>query len=108
MGRAVPSLLLGLAPDGGYLAARVTTNAGGLLHHLFTVTPSLALPRVRGEGTDGGSLLFCGPFPRVACAPAWVLPSTVPYGARTFLVPRNAHKCAPRAATAWPTWASIL
>jgi hypothetical protein len=32
-------------------------------------------------------LLFCGPFPRVARAPAWVLPSTVPYGARTFLAP---------------------
>jgi hypothetical protein len=49
MGRAVPSLLLGLAPGGGCLAARVTTCAGGLLHHLFTFTPSLALPRVRGR-----------------------------------------------------------
>ena len=30
--------LLGLAPDGGCLAARVTTSAGGLLHRLFTIT----------------------------------------------------------------------
>ena len=32
------SPLLGLAPDGGYLAACITANAGGLLHHLFTIT----------------------------------------------------------------------
>ena len=30
--------LLGLAPDGGCLAADVTTGTGGLLHHLFTLT----------------------------------------------------------------------
>lgn len=29
--------LLGLAPDGVYLAADVTANAGGLLHHPFTL-----------------------------------------------------------------------
>ena len=32
------SSLLGLAPGGGYLAARIAADAGGLLHHLFTVT----------------------------------------------------------------------
>ena len=32
------SSLFGFAPDGGCLAARVTTDAGGLLHHLFTIT----------------------------------------------------------------------
>jgi len=31
--------LLNLAPDGGYLAVSVTTHAGGLLHHLFTLAP---------------------------------------------------------------------
>ncbi len=31
--------LLDLAPNGGCLAARITTNAGGLLRHLFTLTP---------------------------------------------------------------------
>lgn len=30
--------LLGLAPGGGYLATGITTGAGGLLHHLFTIT----------------------------------------------------------------------
>ena len=30
--------LLGLAPGGGYLAARIAADAGGLLHHLFTIT----------------------------------------------------------------------
>jgi len=32
------SSLLGLAPGGGYLAICITTDAGGLLHHLFTIT----------------------------------------------------------------------
>src|SRR4026208_1769145 len=36
------SSLLGLAPGGGYLAIRITTDAGGLLHHLFTITPRFA------------------------------------------------------------------
>ena len=31
------SSLLDLAPDGGYLAARIAARAGGLLHHLFTI-----------------------------------------------------------------------
>jgi len=35
--------LLGLAPDGGYLANRIAADAGGLLHHRFTLTlPALA------------------------------------------------------------------
>ena len=32
------SLLFGLAPGGGYLAAPIAGRAGGLLHHLFTLT----------------------------------------------------------------------
>jgi len=32
------SSLLGLAPDGGYLTALITMDAGGLLHHPFTIT----------------------------------------------------------------------
>src|SRR5687767_13943190 len=32
------SFLFCLAPDGGYLAIHITANAGGLLHHLFTIT----------------------------------------------------------------------
>ena len=34
------SSLFDLAPGGGYLAARITADAGGLLHHLFTLTES--------------------------------------------------------------------
>src|SRR6185503_9755440 len=42
------SSLLGLAPGGGYLAICITTDAGGLLHHLFTLTPpTLARGRSR-------------------------------------------------------------
>jgi hypothetical protein len=36
------SSLLGLAPGGGYLAVHITADAGGPLHHLFTITPMLA------------------------------------------------------------------
>ncbi len=50
------SPLLGLAPGGGYLAARITADAGGPLHHLFTIT----LP-----SEDGGAVCFCGPFRQV-------------------------------------------
>jgi hypothetical protein len=106
MGRAVPSPLLGLAPGGGYLAARVATSAGGLLYHLFTLTPSLALSRVRGRERVGAVCFSVALFRRVThlrCAPAWALPSTVPCGARTFLAPHKVWD-----AIAWPTWVSTL
>ena len=53
--------LLCLAPDGGYLAACITANAGGLLHHLFTITT----PR------DGCLFLWpcSGRLPRPGCYP---------------------------------------
>ena len=47
------SSLLGLAPDGGYLATCITAGAGGLLHHLFTIASQLAAEAV----------CFCGPLP---------------------------------------------
>ena len=40
--------LLDLAPGGGYLAASVTAHAGGLLHHLFTLT--LSGPSLKSVG----------------------------------------------------------
>ena len=52
-------LLLGFAPGGGYLAIDISADPGGLLHHLFTLTPR------------GG--LFLWPSPRIAppgCYPA--------------------------------------
>jgi hypothetical protein len=58
--RASP--LLGLAPGGGCLAASIAAGAGGLLHHLFTLTPE----RVRGGR-------FLWPDPQVSppgCYPA--------------------------------------
>ena len=45
------SSLLGLAPGGGYLATRITARAGGLLHHLFTITtPTLPPPNPKDLG----------------------------------------------------------
>ena len=80
------SSLLGLAPGGGYLAICIAANAGGLLHHLFTITPYL----LRGDG----AVCFCGPYPAgsrlSAVSPPRVLSDAVLYGVRTFLDPDNA------------------
>lgn len=63
LGRAaLKRVLSGLAPGGVYLAFPVTREAGGLLHHRFTLTCCLPLP------ADAGGLfsvaLACG-LPRV-------------------------------------------
>jgi hypothetical protein len=55
------SSLLGLAPGGGYLAVRITADAGGLLHRLFTMT---ALQRLFV------SVALSGKFPRPGVSPA--------------------------------------
>ena len=85
------SSLLGLAPGGGYLATHITARAGGLLHHLFTITPR-----------ERGAVCFCGPYPaglRLTAlfpsqsdgtSPPRVLSDAVLYGVRTFLDPVNA------------------
>jgi len=57
------SSLLGLAPGGGYLAAYITADAGGLLHHLFTMT---ALRRLSVSVAQSGKL----PRPGVSPAPS--------------------------------------
>src|SRR6185312_12633244 len=64
---------LDLAPGGVYLAAQVTLGTGGLLHHRFTLTGSLAAPAV------------CFLWHCPAGHPGWALPTTLPCGARTFL-----------------------
>ena len=76
-----------LAPGEVYLADRVTTTPGGLLHHPFTLTPCGAVY----------SLWHC-----LADYSGWVLPTALPFGARTFLgaVARNA--------TVWPTHSSSI
>jgi len=74
------ALLFGLAPGGVCLAPGVTTWTGELLPHRFTLT-RIPWKAFLFHGTAGG--LFS-----VALSwghPHWVLPSTLPCGARTFL-----------------------
>ncbi len=65
---------LDLAPGGVYQAAAVTCGAGGLLHHRFTLTP-------RPERREAVCFLWHCP----AGHPGSALPTTLPYGVRTFL-----------------------
>jgi len=67
------SSLLGLAPGGGYLAARITADAGGLLHRLFTMT---ALQRL------SVSVALSGKLPRPGVSP---VPSSVECGLSSTL-----------------------
>ena len=86
------SSLLGLAPGGGYLAICITTDAGGLLHHLFTITYPHPL---RGEG----GCLFLWPLSGRLTphgeSPPRVLSDAVLYRVRTFLDPDNAEPRSP-------------
>jgi hypothetical protein len=88
------SPLLGLAPGGGYLATRITARAGGLLHHLFTITASSRRMKT--------AVCFCGPFPAgsrlSAVSPPRVLSDAVLYRSADF--PRSRQR---RTATARPT-----
>ena len=86
VGSNEPAHLLGLAPNGVYLAAGVTAGAGALLPHRFTLT---------GTGFPApGGLLSVALSTRHR---AWELPSVLPYGVRTFLDDVAAT------AVAWPT-----
>jgi hypothetical protein len=67
-----------LAPGGVYRAAAVTYDAGGLLHHRFTLTASRRAP---GAGPAAVCFLWHCP----ADHPGSALPTTLPCGARTFL-----------------------
>ncbi len=71
---ALKRALFDLAPSGVCLADPVARNAGGLLHHRFTLTAP--------AGADV-AVCFLWHFP--AGHPGWVLPTTLPCGARTFL-----------------------
>jgi len=71
--------LLCLAPGGGCLAICITANAGGLLHHLFTITA----PK-RGRLFVSVALFRQVALPRM-------LSDAVLYGVRTFLDPDNAE-----------------
>jgi hypothetical protein len=60
------SSLLGLAPGGGCLAARIAADAGGLLHRLFTLAAlrrqsvSVALFRQVTPSRDFPGAVLCG------------------------------------------------
>ena len=69
-----PRHLLDLAPGGVYRAVPVTRNAGGLLHHRFTLTAAAE-----------AAAAVCSLWHCPAGHPGWVLPTTSPCGARTFL-----------------------
>ena len=71
------SPLLGLALGGVCLAEAVTSPAGGLLHHLFTLANECA------PYAHSPRYTFCGTLP--SGHPAWPLASTVLYRVRTFL-----------------------
>src|SRR5664279_1638018 len=66
--------LLDLAPGGVYLAVPVTRDAGGLLHHRFTLT-----------GTPEGGPAVCSLWHCPAAHAGLPLTTTLPCGARTFL-----------------------
>ncbi len=90
---AWPCSLFGLAPRGVCLARLVTQPAGELLPHRFTLTDSG--PRV--SGWLASSRCANRPLPTPLCLAVyfllhfpgpcgrWGLPTTVSYGARTFL-----------------------
>lgn len=65
LGRAaLKRVLSGLAPGGVYLAFPVTREAGGLLHHRFTLTWFVPLSNQRDPGGLFSVALACG-LPRV-------------------------------------------
>ena len=64
------SSLLGLAPGGGYLATHITARAGGLLHHLFTITSPPKWERL--------AVCFCGPFRQVHASRRFPRPGCYP------------------------------
>ena len=81
LGRAaLKRVLSGLAPGGVYLAFPVTREAGGLLHHRFTLTCFVPL-------SNRPTQAVCSLWHWPAGYPEWALPTTLPCGARTFLEP---------------------
>jgi hypothetical protein len=90
MGRAgYPCPTFGLAPGGVYRAGRVTPAAGALLPHRFTLACAGSRPP-----SAVCSLLH---FP--SGRPDWLLASTLPYGAPTFLATVPVRGRTPGAAT---------
>ena len=78
---ATTAPLFGLAPGGVYQARAVTRPAGELLPHRFTLTPT---------AERSWRFTFCCTFPSRSPG-RWALPTTAPYGVRTFLPKRSPH-----------------
>src|SRR4051812_40973315 len=80
--------LSGLAPGGVCLATTVARRAGGLLHHRFTLT-------------SGGPEAVCSLWHFPASHLGWLLATTLPCGARTFLggSPQRGRPASPSART---------
>ena len=68
-----------LAPGGVYQAVPVTRDAGGLLHHRFTLACAYLVVR------PGAPSAVCSLLHFPSGHPAWKLSSTLPCGVRTFL-----------------------
>src|SRR6476469_10401699 len=87
LGRAaLKRVLSGLAPGGVYLAFPVTREAGGLLHHRFTLTCFVPLSNRRDAGGLFSVALACG-LPRVGVTHHPALRS--PYVPRATCVARG-------------------
>jgi hypothetical protein len=94
LGRAaLDRALSGLAPGGVYRAAPVTRHAGGLLHHLFTLTAPRGPKPVTSSGLFSVALACGSPRVGVTHHPALWSPD----------VPRWTAACASSNATAWST-----
>jgi len=90
--------LLDLAPGGVCIAEGVTVPAGGLLHRRFTLTPS--------EDEAVCFLLHCP-----ASYLEWGLPTTLPYGVRTFLdafTPRHPRRLVRQGTEYLPKLGSLI
>ena len=77
-----PTTPFDLAPGGVYRAARVTSRAGGLLHHRFTLTS----PDADANRRPRKRSVFCGTVPRVTPGGRYPPPCPVepgPSSART-------------------------
>jgi hypothetical protein len=73
--------LFGVAPGGVCRAGACRHVRGGLLPHHFTLACDQSRPSGRRLEPSAVCFLLHCPSPRGA----WALPSTLPYGARTFL-----------------------
>ena len=89
-GRAAPSSLFDLAPDGVCLAQFLAEPHGGLLHHLFTLA---GIPKNTG-GLFSVALSVSSVYRNPSRIAAFTGRDTLPYGVRTFL---PAHLAANRA-----------